>query len=135
MWLLLDVLQLVVLYTGVGFQFGLGSISYSLLNEIAPYYIRDSFNALANWMLYLVYFMCFLTLSMASASISSSPSSIFESLRLQVHLLVSPKDQRSEHCSSLQAGRAPTFHCGRCVRKNPVGRDLTCTIGKAYLLF
>jgi hypothetical protein len=98
MWSLLDVLQLAVLYTGVGFQFGLGSISYFLLNEIAPY---------LNHYLYVSLHYRWHRLRFRSSS------SIFESLRLQVH------------CSSLQAGRAPTFHCVRCVEKNPVGRDLT----------
>lgn len=42
---------------GVGFQFGFGSISYFLLNEITPFYIRSASNAVANWLLFLTYFL------------------------------------------------------------------------------
>lgn len=42
--------------SGVGFQLGFGSIAYFILNEITPFYIRASANALANFVLFLSYF-------------------------------------------------------------------------------
>lgn len=43
--------------SGLGFEIGFGSISYFLLSEIVPYNIRSSSNAVANWTLFLAYFI------------------------------------------------------------------------------
>ena len=41
---------------GVGFEYGFGSITYFLLNEVVPFYIRSPANAIANCFLFTCYF-------------------------------------------------------------------------------
>lgn len=43
--------------SGVGFQIGFGSISYVVLNEVVPYSIRSTVNAVANCLLFSAYFV------------------------------------------------------------------------------
>lgn len=42
---------------GVGFEYGFGSVTYFLLNEVVPYYIRSTANAVANCFLFTCYFL------------------------------------------------------------------------------
>lgn len=45
-----------IFMSGIGFQLGFGSMSYFVLNEITPFYIRSAANAIANIVLFSAYF-------------------------------------------------------------------------------
>ena len=118
------------MFAGVGYQFGLGSISYFLLNEITPYYIRASSNALANWVLFLVYFIItfvfpfivdgigydYVFLIFSFLNLSACGFIYFylpETRGVGIEVAYKLVDEKFD--------RAPTFDCARCVCKG--GKD------------
>lgn len=52
-----DLVAVIALFAaGVGFEYGFGSMTYFLLNEVVPFYIRSPANAIANCFLFTCYF-------------------------------------------------------------------------------